>query len=138
MNAELISYYRYASAQRALDEKVLPIIQQLQNTNINSFHQLRIKMQKLPQRDSLLDFNQTTTVFFRPNSTIPKFYSQREGKSSSKAHIEPAKQNSSSLSPTQKSSKSAKEPRLLMGLTSKVKRHLAEDINLKNMNEVMF
>lgn len=75
MNSELESYYHSSSPQRNLDKQIRPIIQQLHESNINSLHQLKLRLQHLPSDHEEDPFSKTLPVFMHPINTISKFYS---------------------------------------------------------------
>jgi hypothetical protein len=130
MNYELESYYHSASPQRILDKQINPLIQHLQTSNINSLHQLKMRLQQLSLKEDPPVFTKTLPVFTNPSSTIEKFYSVREGKIDKKASL-PTKRNFYTLSPTSKSPEELRERIYIVSPVSKVKKHLVERINIE-------
>lgn len=130
MNSELESYYHHASPQRALDKQIRPIIQHLHDSNINSLHQLKARLQQIPSEQSEGLFSKTLPVFVHPANTLSKFYSEKEGNNTRRSQLSTTNRNSFTLSPSPKSLDSRERIHVVSPI-SKVKRHLIENINLE-------
>ena len=136
MNSQLENFYHSSSPQRVLDRQLKPIIQHLQDSNINSLHQLKIRLQQLPSDDPS-DLAKTLPVFSHPQSTLEKFRSVKEETGGRRSYLT-TKRNSFTLSPSPKTIEVTRERVVMISPVSKVKKHLVERINIKEMKDALF